>query len=176
MENNKKWDEKTTEFSKKCELICDDNFEFLNKKTRWFNNVHKFEMNSKIDYSATDQKNRTLLIELKTRNENFKIDSYDCVMIEPEKFSELCQTGTTNFQKTDVSLYINFLENTNKKFWICDIKKVMNQNLYAKENVKITYKKFGVDYDYYQKRIYINKKYGSYYEFDEKENKYNKIF
>jgi len=165
--------EKTIEYAAITEQICDDFFAILTGCTGWFNSVMKSPVNNRTDYKSIDSKFRSVTIELKNRN--IKISDYSTFLIEPDKFTALCQTGSTS-DFTNCSWYINFLENTPDKFWIVDIKKAMYKPIYLKKNMKITLPELGTNYTYYADRLLIPKYYGHYYELDKTTNKYIKIW
>ncbi|WP_321425028.1 hypothetical protein [uncultured Bacteroides sp.] len=164
-----KWDNNTIDFARKSENICDSYLMYLTGHTsqQWFKSMVKEKENNRTDYSSIDIKNRSLTVELKTRNIN--IDKYQDIMIEPAKFNAL--TGAT----TDKSIYINFL-GSEKEFIIFDIKEIMFLPIRKETDINISNKELGKDYDYTTNRLFFNKIYGHYYKLDESNNKYKKIW
>lgn len=163
-----KWDQNTIDNASRTEKICDYNFSILTGSTGWFSVVVKNPDASTTDYKSIDSRFRTVTIELKTRD--ITIDQYDSIMIECKKFDVL--TGATS----EKSWFINFLENSPDKFWICDIKSIMYQPISRKDNMKIKNKNLGDKYTYTGDRLFIPKLYGNYYEMDKQLNKYKLIW
>ena len=171
----KKWDEKTIAFAAKTEGICDAYMNYLtgHTQTQWFTSLTKSPLNNRTDYKSIDSKYRRVTIELKNRD--ITINQYNSIMIEPDKFSALCQTGSTS-ELTDCSWYLNFMDNDKTKFWIVDIKKIMHKNIFLKKDVLITNKELGAEYSYKEDRLLIPKMYGHYYELDNITNKYKQLW
>lgn len=164
-----KWDNNTIDFARKSENICDNYLMFMTGHTQnqWFKSFKKEKENNRTDYSSIDIKDRSLTVELKTRNIN--IDKYQDIMIEPDKFAAL--TGAT----TDKSIYINFL-GSEKEFIIFDIKEIMYFPIRKEIDIKVKNKELGKDYDYTTNRLFLNKNLGHYYKLDEETNQYKKIW
>lgn len=151
-------------FSRKCENICNENFAFLTGVTTWFLGVTGKTEFSTTDYLFFDAKQRSGTIELKTRK--IVVDKYSYLFIEPDKLAALKNS------QTQKKWYINFTENSKKKFWICDVDKLPS-NLKIKKNVEIKKQYDNNDYKV-EDRVLIPINCGKYYEYNELTEKYEK--
>jgi hypothetical protein len=159
----------TNESNKICdsyEAICTYNLSQITGVTgcRWFSTVTENPQKNRIDYNFTNGC-KTGKLEIKTRS--CLVDDYPTIYIEPDKFIAL-KNSTTDFK-----WYLNFMENTKDKFWICDISKLEQKELKTKLVERIWDRATKTYKTEYRLLIPINK--GVYLEFDQEQNKYVKL-
>lgn len=149
------------EYCNTTEDICDVYFNLLNNAIKMFEKIEKQPNKSRIDYIVSRNNNKEIYVELKNRK--ISIFKYDTIFIEPKKFEIL--------NEKNKSYYINFLENSWNKFWICDIKKLNIDELLLQKNVYIRHPLINKIED----RLLIPITKGQYYEFDIEKNKLKRI-
>lgn len=168
MKNNSIWTDKTVEYARIAESKCDMFFNILTGTTSIFKSIEKNSENYPIDYNFITKKGSEGVAELKIRYIN--INTYNSIFIEPAKLQHL----QDEYLKGNLALYINWMFDY-KHVWILNIKKTIEfaDKIYD-DKVHIHTADTNADYDDVRKLIPID--FGHYYELDEQQNKYIKIW
>jgi hypothetical protein len=171
------WDEKSINYSDKMEQMNKEYIKFLFNKMfiNSYNKIIELERFSEIDFLFEnfyyeDKSIKKGIIESKIRSISY--DQYPSILIEEDKYRKLWENEYS--KDYPISLYINFLENSKEKVWICNIKDIKKNEymLEYKENMRIKIRSLGSRYTYYEDRILIPRELGKYYEFKKDLNKY----
>ena len=122
-----------------------------------------------IDKHVVDCKGRECAIELKTRF--CDINTYDTLFLEQKKMDVMKE----EFNNGKIPLYINFFRDGNH-VWLCNLAQFFDGK-HQLEKKEVTVCNYGYEtMDYNQTRYLIPIRTGNYYEYDEKNKRFNRLW
>ena len=157
----------------KHERLDDGYLIFFNNKMKFFKNIsqkRETEKYSTIDRQLVDKKGRLCNVELKTRY--CDIFKYDGIFIEDKKYNALKKDYE---EKNIIPLYINFFQD-GYHVWLVNLEQYFNGKKKL-ERKKVTIENWGygrVDED--EIRYLIPQRDGVYYEYNDTNDRFNKIW
>lgn len=147
------------------EKICDNNLAFANEHLGWFSTLTRQEDGSRIDYVGTARDGRPVHIELKTRG--IHINDYDTIYQDVKKMDAELRDFEENHR---VPLFLNFM-NDKEHVWIIDLSTLDLSCL--KRKWQWVWDEAKGEHGW-EEKYHIPTKSGHYYEYDSKQDKYNR--